>query len=81
MKHILRLKPGTKYSYEALLQFFGGENFNGIDTPEINFEVGGRVINIVFECDRIVDGDNGDSYIVIEPRSYTLVEVSSWATS
>ena len=76
----LSFELGRKYSYEYLCQFFGGEeNFDGIETPEVSFEVGNRVVNLLFESDRIENGYN--EFIVLEPRNYTLKEVSSWPRS
>ena len=75
-REVLRIERGTRYSYEFLCQFFGGEKFDGIDTPEIAFDLGQRTVNLVFECDRIVTGK--DEYVTGEVNSYTLVEVNSW---
>ena len=75
---LLSIEIGKKYSYEYLIQFFGGEKFNGIETPELHFELGEKVINLVFESDRIITGKNEYVPVSEVDGGYTLVSIESY---
>ena len=78
MSKVLDIKIGTRYSFEYLVNCFGEKNIDGVDTPEIKFELGDRTINLVFESERtIIDLDE---YVPIGSNSYTLKEITTWST-
>ena len=72
MSKVLRIRVGATYTYDELAEFFGGEDYiQGVDSPEIEIQLGERTINMVF-----VREDGG----VYSKYKYKLVETNSWAT-
>ena len=74
----LKIKIGTRYSYEYLVKCFGKEKLGGVETPEITFEIGGRTIDIMFESDRIIT--DRDEFVADSSRGYTLKGIYTWPT-